>query len=85
MSHGGATQMIAPIGWVFLDRHREDGFTIRWRRGEPVANVRDGKRVGDHAMTGVLGKLPVAPTSWTDLAEVGPRTTVATSAVSRGS
>jgi hypothetical protein len=61
MSHGGGTQTIAPIGWVFLDCHREDGFTVRWRRGELVAYVLDGKRVGDHAMTGVLGKIPVAP------------------------
>lgn len=56
---------IAPISWIFLD-----GFTIRWWRGEPVAYVLDGKRVGDHAMTGVLGKIPVAPTGCTDLAEI---------------
>ncbi len=62
--------MIAPIGWVFLDLHHQDRFTIRWRRGEPVAYVLDGKRVGDHAMTGVLGKIAVAPAGWTDLVEI---------------
>jgi hypothetical protein len=59
-----------PVGWVFFDHHRTDGFTIRWRRGEPVAYVLDGQRLGDHAMTNVLGTISVAPTGWTDLAEI---------------
>ena len=29
----------APVGWVFFDRHREDGFTIRWQRSDSVAYV----------------------------------------------
>jgi DNA invertase Pin-like site-specific DNA recombinase len=32
-SRGGAAPTTAPVGWVFLDRHRHDGYTIRWRRG----------------------------------------------------
>ena len=70
MSQGGATPKIAPVGWVFLDRHRADGFTIRWRRGEPVAYVLEGKWLGDHSATATLGTIPVTPTGWTDLAEV---------------
>ena len=45
MSQGGATPKTALVGWVFLDHHRADGFTIRWRRGEPVAYVLEGKPV----------------------------------------
>ncbi len=70
MSRGGATPSTAPVGWLFLDRHREDGITIRWRRGDPVAYVLDGKRVGDHGMTGVLDTIPVASAGWTDLSEI---------------
>lgn len=70
MSRGGATPKTAPVGWVFLDRHRQEGITVRWRRGEVVAYVLEGKRVGDHAMTGVLDKITVATSGWTDLAEV---------------
>lgn len=54
---GGFTSSTAPTGWVFLDRHRTDGFTIRWKRGDSVAYVLAGQRIGDHAMTGVLGTL----------------------------
>ncbi len=61
----------APVGWVFLDRHRHEGVTIRWRRGEPVAYVLHGQRIGDDTTTtGVLDTIPVAPTGWTDLAEI---------------
>jgi len=28
------------VGWVFLDRHREDGITICWRRDDLVAYER---------------------------------------------
>ena len=34
MSQGGAARKTAPVGWVFLDRYRADGITIRWRHGE---------------------------------------------------
>jgi len=55
---------------VFLDRHRHDGYTIRWRRGDAVAYVLSGKKLGDHGMAEVLGTIPVSPAGWTDLAEV---------------
>ena len=71
MSQGGTTPKAAPIGWVFFDRHRRDGFTVRWRRGDPVAYVLEGKRIGDCATgVGVLDTIPVTPSGWTDLAEV---------------
>ncbi|MGH4014073.1 MAG: hypothetical protein ACRDSL_09125 [Pseudonocardiaceae bacterium] len=56
---------------MFLDRHRHDGITIRWRRGESVAYVLDGQRIGDDTtVAGVLDTIPVAPTGWTDLQEI---------------
>jgi hypothetical protein len=67
---GGATSSASPVGWVFLDRRREDGFTIRWRRGDRVAYVLDGQRIGNHGMAGVLDTIPVLPAGWTDLAEI---------------
>jgi hypothetical protein len=70
MTQGRAVPKIAPVGWVFLDRHRHDGYTIRWRRGDAVAYVLSGKKLGDHGMIDVLDTIPVAPTGWTDLAEV---------------
>lgn len=70
-SQGGATPKTALVGWVFLDRHRHEGVTIRWRRGEPVAYVLHGHRIGDDTTAaGVLDTIPVAPTGWTDLAEI---------------
>lgn len=50
----GAAPKTAPVGWVFLDRHRHDGYTIRWRRGGKLAYVLNGNRVGDHGMSEVL-------------------------------
>lgn len=70
MTRGGATPKTAPVGWVFLDRHRHDGYTIRWRRGDAVAYVLSGKKLGDHGKIDVLDTIPVAPTGWTDLAEI---------------
>lgn len=70
MSRGGAMPKTAPVGWVFLDRHRQEGITIRWRRGEPVAYVLEGKWVGDHTATGILDKIVVGPAGWTDLTEI---------------
>ena len=67
---GGAAPSTPLAGWVFLDRHRHDGYTIRWRRGDSVAYVLSGQRVGDHGMTDVLGAIPVLPAGWTDLAEI---------------
>jgi hypothetical protein len=45
-------------------------FTVRWRRGDQVAYVLDGQRIGDHGIADVLGTIPVAPAGWTDLAEI---------------
>jgi hypothetical protein len=69
-SHGGCTPRTAPTGWAFLDRRRAAGFTIRWTRGDPVAYVLNGQRVGDHGMSEVLDTIPVLPVGWTDLTEV---------------
>ncbi|MGH4009687.1 MAG: hypothetical protein ACRDTH_16310 [Pseudonocardiaceae bacterium] len=67
---GGFTPGTAPTGWVFLDRSRAEGFTIRWRRRDSVAYVLNGQRVGDHGMNEVLETIPVLPGGWTDLAEI---------------
>lgn len=53
-----------------IDRHRHDGCTIRWRRGDPVAYVLGGKRIGDYGITEVVDTIPVSLTGWTDLAEI---------------
>lgn len=66
----GFTPSTAPTGWVFLDRYRADGFTIRWQRGDRVAYVLSGQRLGDHGMTEILGTISVLPVGWTDLAEL---------------
>ena len=70
MSRGGATPKTAPVGWVFLDRHRHDGYTIRWQRGDSVAYVLAGRQMFSYQMADVLHTIPVAPAGWTDLAEV---------------
>ena len=71
MGHkGGFTPSTAPTGWVFFDRHRTDGFTIRWKRGDRLAYVLSGHRVGDHGMAEVVDTIPVSPAGWTDLAEL---------------
>ncbi len=70
MNRGGAAPKAAPVGWVFLDRHRHDGYTIRWRRGDAVAYVLSGQQVGNHGMAEVLDTISVSPSGWTDLAEV---------------
>jgi hypothetical protein len=67
---GGHTPSSPITGWAFIDRHRHDGYTIRWRRGDAVAYVLSGKRIGDHGMADVLGTIPVLPGGWTDLAEI---------------
>ena len=64
MTRGGV------VGWVFLDRDRHDGYTIRWRRGDSIAHVLSGRQVGDHGMFEVMGTLSVSSSGWTDLAEV---------------
>jgi len=55
---GGASPKTTPVGWVLIDRHRHDGFTIRWRRGDPIAYVLNGQRLGDHGTANTLGTVP---------------------------
>lgn len=66
MSRRGAAPRAAPVGWV----HLEGRYTIRWRRGDPVAYVLSGQRIGDCGMADVVVTIPVPPTGWTDLAEI---------------
>lgn len=71
MRRGGAAPKIAPVGWVFLGRHHSEGITVRWRRGDRLAYVLEGRRIGDHsASTGVLDTVTVATAGWPDLAEI---------------
>ncbi len=65
----GAPQT-ALVGWVFINRHHRDGITIRWRRGEPLAYVLSGQRVGDYGTADLLGTIPVLPAGWTDHGEI---------------
>jgi hypothetical protein len=53
----GFTPSTAPIRWAFLGRHRADGFTLRWQRGNRVEYVLSGQRLGDYGMTEVLGAI----------------------------
>jgi hypothetical protein len=66
---GGFTPSTALTVWAFFGRGDAPGFTIRWKRGDPVAYVLSGRR-DDHGMHGVLDTIPVLPAGWTDLAEV---------------
>ena len=63
MTKSGTVPTTAPVGWVFLDRHRHDGYTIRWRRGDTVAYVLSDKKLGDHGMADVLVRLRLGPPS----------------------
>lgn len=56
-----------PVGWVLLDG---GSYTIRWRRGDPVAYVLSGDQVGSHGMVGVLDTVAVLTSGWTDFAEI---------------
>ncbi|MGH3912520.1 MAG: hypothetical protein ACRDTC_03785 [Pseudonocardiaceae bacterium] len=60
------TPKAALVGWVFLNA----GYTIRWRRGEPVAHIFDGRQMFTHGTAGVLDTIPVPTSGWTDLAEI---------------
>ena len=70
MSRGGTVLKTAPVGWVFLDRHRHDGYTIRWQRGDVVAYVLAGNQMYSHQTSDVLHTITVSPSGWTDLAEI---------------
>lgn len=69
MSTGGPVPKNPPVGWVLLDA----GYTIRWRRGDPVAVIFGGDQRDQHGMAGALDRIPVPPSGWTDLAEVRER------------
>ncbi|MPZ67491.1 MAG: hypothetical protein GEU83_19020 [Pseudonocardiaceae bacterium] len=64
MNPTGATAK--PVGWVFLDV----GYTIRWRRGDPVAHALRGNQMDNHGMAGVVDTISVLPSGWTDLAQI---------------
>lgn len=54
------------MGWVHLDA----GYTIRWRRGDPVACVFRGEQMDNHGKAGVLDTIGVPPAGWADLNEI---------------
>jgi hypothetical protein len=60
----------APVGWVFINQYRSGGITIRWRRGDPVAYILPGNKLGDHTTTHILGTVPVHPSGWADHTEI---------------
>ncbi len=67
MKHGSPVPKPAPVGWVYL----EDGFTIRWRRGDTVAYVFYGEqRWADPATHPVAATIPVRVEGWTDHAHI---------------
>lgn len=70
MSKGGVTPSTPVVGWMFFRRHRQEGFTLRWRRGDRVAYVLNGKNLSDYSMANVLDTIPVVPTGWTDLNDI---------------
>lgn len=55
-----------PVAWVCLDA----GYTMRWRRGDPVAVVFEGRQLGSSDSTaGAIETIPVPVAGWLDLAE----------------
>ncbi len=66
MKRGGAMPTNRPTGRVYMNTD----CTIRWRRGDREAYVLRGNTVGSWTMEGLLGKVPVSPAGWADLAEV---------------
>lgn len=67
---GGAGSKTGLVGWAYIDRYRPGGITIRWRRGDPVAYVLPGNKLGDHSMAGVLATIPVPPAGWSDHSDI---------------
>lgn len=60
------------MGWVYLRGGVSNpaGYTIRWRRGDPVAYVLAGKQLSSHAITGVVATVEVPPHGWVDVAHI---------------
>ncbi|MDQ3153392.1 MAG: hypothetical protein M3R63_17340 [Actinomycetota bacterium] len=69
-ARGGAMPVTQPVGWVFLDRDNNAGYTIRWRRGDSVAYILAGQQMFSHQTVHALDTIPVSPSGWTDLAEI---------------
>lgn len=66
-NRGSSVSRPGPVGWVYL----EDGFTIRWRRGDTVAYVFSGEQPwADPATTPVVATIPVAKKGWTDHTQI---------------
>jgi len=63
--------MTSPTGWVYLS---SSNCTIRWRRGDNVAYIFDGKQMetypDESLRIDVLATIPVSSRGWTDLADV---------------
>ncbi len=68
----GTSARAALVGWVHLRGGAQvpEGYTIRWRRGEPVAYVLAGKQLSSHALTGVVATIQVPPHGWIDWAHI---------------
>ena len=68
----GASTHAAPMGWVHLrgGAHNPEGYTIRWRRGDPVAYVLAGRQLSSHALNDVVTTVEVPPRGWVDVAEI---------------
>lgn len=67
---GGAMPRTRPTGWVFLDRHSNDGITIRWQRGDTEAHLLRGNKIGEWTSADLLGKIAVSPSGWTDVTDI---------------
>lgn len=66
MNRASGDSRLSVVGWVYLDV----GYTVRWRRGDPVAHVLHGKQMDNYGAAGVVDTIPVAPSGWTDLADI---------------
>ncbi|MGH3931477.1 MAG: hypothetical protein ACRDTF_16080 [Pseudonocardiaceae bacterium] len=68
----GVSAHAAPIAWLYLrgGAHAPEGYTIRWRRGDPVAYVLVGKQLSSHAVTDVIATIEVPLSGWVDVAHV---------------
>ncbi len=63
--------MTSPTGWVFLS---SGNCTIRWRRGDNVAYIFNGKQMetypDESQRVDFLATIPVSFQGWTDLADI---------------
>ncbi|MGH3915441.1 MAG: hypothetical protein ACRDTC_18840 [Pseudonocardiaceae bacterium] len=67
-----ATRALHPaLAWVVV-RDGSRVFTLRWRRGDQVAYVLVGARIGDYGLEAVA-TIAVPSTGWTDLQQVRVR------------